>query len=328
MKLEHKFVVPAPVEQTWAAFNDLERVVPCFPGATLTGYEGDDFTGSCKVKLGPVSLQYSGTGSFLERDESDHHAVIEAKGKDRRGNGTATARVTARLAGISDGSTEVTVDTDLTITGRPAQFGRGLIQDVSNKLLDQFTTCLKSKLNQPASGPATEASEGGGAGSAQPAATVGPARAAGATGRAAGATGRADGAMDRSAAGDSPTHQAKAADESSDATMDGQSAGTARENSAGTAGGESVRAARGESAGTGQEKSAGTGREEPGGAAREEPGAAGQEKPSGAWREESAEGETVALDLGSTLLPMLAKRAAPYLIGAVLALVLRRLFRR
>jgi uncharacterized protein len=149
VKLEHKFVVPAPVEQTWAAFNDLERVVPCFPGATLASYEGDDFTGSCKVKLGPVSLQYSGTGTFVERDEAGHHAVIEAKGKDRRGNGTASARVTARLAGTADGSTEVTVDTDLTITGRPAQFGRGLIQDVSNKLLDQFTTCLKTKLDTP-----------------------------------------------------------------------------------------------------------------------------------------------------------------------------------
>ncbi|NIK60599.1 SRPBCC domain-containing protein [Kribbella shirazensis] len=160
MKLEHRFVVPAPVEETWAAFNDLERVVPCFPGATLGSHDGDDFTGSCKVKLGPVSLQYTGTGTFLERDESDHHAVIEAKGKDKRGNGTATARVTARLTGADSGTTEVTVDTDLTITGRPAQFGRGLIQDVSDRLLDQFTACLTTKLGaapeEPT--PATEPS--------------------------------------------------------------------------------------------------------------------------------------------------------------------------
>ncbi|MEU8222838.1 SRPBCC family protein [Kribbella sp. NPDC048915] len=151
MKLEHKFVVPAPVDTTWAAFNDLERVVPCFPGATLTSSEGDDFTGACKVKLGPVSLQYTGTGTFVERDESDHHAVIEAKGKDRRGNGTATARVTARLTAGPGDTTEVTVDTDLTITGRPAQFGRGLIQEVSDKLLDQFTECLKTKLDTTSS---------------------------------------------------------------------------------------------------------------------------------------------------------------------------------
>ncbi len=132
MRLEHKFVVPAPIEQAWAAFNDLERVVPCFPGATLTSYDGDEFEGSCKVKLGPVSLQYTGNGSFVERDPANHHAVIEAKGKDRRGNGTATARVTAHLTASGPASTEVSVDTDLTVTGRPAQFGRGLIQDVSD----------------------------------------------------------------------------------------------------------------------------------------------------------------------------------------------------
>ena len=83
MKLEHKFVVPAPIEQTWAAFNDLERVVPCFPGATLTSYDGNEFTGSCKVKLGPVSLQYSGNGAFAERDPADHHAVIEDRKSTR-----------------------------------------------------------------------------------------------------------------------------------------------------------------------------------------------------------------------------------------------------
>ncbi|MFF0271221.1 SRPBCC family protein [Kribbella sp. NPDC004536] len=214
MKLEHKFVVPAPLEQTWAAFNDLERVVPCFPGATLTSYEGDDFTGTCKVKLGPVSLQYSGTGTFLERDESAHAAVIEAKGKDRRGNGTATAHVTTRLTGTSDNTTEVTVDTDLTITGRPAQFGRGLIQDVSNKLLDQFTACLKTKLQTP------DASE-------------------------------------------------------------------------------------------------------------EQPSPEKPESPPTTTNARTSviEDEPPALDLGTTVLPMLARRAAPYLIGAVLALVLRRLLR-
>jgi carbon monoxide dehydrogenase subunit G len=354
VKLEHRFVVPAPVEQTWAAFNDLERVVPCFPGATLTGYEGDDFTGSCKVKLGPVSLQYSGTGSFVERDEYDHHAVIEAKGKDRRGNGTATARVTARLAGISEGSTEVTVDTDLTITGRPAQFGRGLIQDVSNKLLDQFTTCLKSKLNQPTS--ATEAGGGG----AQPAAAGNSADAAGSAGaaggvggggaagsdstQAVGATGQPDGAMGRSASGDSREQSPNAERENSPGTAGREPAGTAgadtagtgRENSTGTAHRESAGVARGESSGMGRGQSTGTARGESTGTARgESAGTAhsGSEgtaraESAGTGREESAEAEAVALDLGSTLLPMLAKRAAPYLIGAALALVLRRLFRR
>lgn len=221
MKLEHKFVVPAPVEQTWAAFNDLERVVPCFPGATLTSYDGDDFVGSCKVKLGPVSLQYSGNGTFVERDPAAHHAVIEAKGKDRRGNGTATARVTAHLTASGSDSTEVTVDTDLTITGRPAQFGRGLIQDVSNQLLNQFTTCLTTKLDT-ATAPAAPAE---------------------------------------------PAEPASAASASSTA-----------------------------------------------------PPTSAEVPPP--------ESSAPALNLSSTLLPVLARRVAPYLIGAIAALLLRRLFRR
>lgn len=283
MKLEHKFVVPASVEQTWAAFNDLERVVPCFPGATLTGYEGDDFTGSCKVKLGPVSLQYSGTGTFVERDEAQHHAVIEAKGKDRRGNGTATARVTARLSGTADGATEVSVDTDLTITGRPAQFGRGLIQDVSNKLLDQFTTCLKTKLNQPtteqpATAPPTAAQQPG-ADQTNAGATAAAKTAAGATG--AGAAGVEEAGVEEAGVGDAGVG----------ATGAGESGSRASGAAAGTSGG-----------GSRADGSRGSG--------------------------DSAGDDAVALDLGRTVLPMVAKRAAPYLIGAVLALVLRRLFSR
>ena len=205
MKLEHQFVVPAPVEQAWAAFNDLERVVPCFPGATLTSFDGDGFVGSCKVKLGPVSLQYTGNGTFSERDEAAHLAVIEAKGKDRRGNSTATAHVTTRLTAAGDSATTVTVETDLKVTGRPAQFGRGLMQEVSDKLLDQFVANLTEEL---------------------------------------GATPSFEEAV--------PPDPAEASSPSGDA----------------------------------------------------------------------------ALDLGSTLVPALARRLAPYLIGAVLALLLRRLIRR
>ncbi len=157
MKLEHQFTVPASVEDTWVAFNDLERVVPCFPGAKLDSTEGDEFTGSCKVKLGPISLQYNGSGKFLERDESARTAVLEAKGKDRRGNGTASAKVSAALSEGSDG-TLVNVVTDLNITGKPAQFGRGVMQDVSDKMLAQFVECLQTKLGEPeadTTGPAS-----------------------------------------------------------------------------------------------------------------------------------------------------------------------------
>ncbi|WP_020387574.1 SRPBCC family protein [Kribbella catacumbae] len=218
MKLEHQFVVPAPVEQAWAAFNDLERVVPCFPGATLTSYDGDEFVGSCKVKLGPVSLQYNGNGTFTERDEATHRAVVEAKGKDRRGNGTATVHVTAQLTASGDSATAVTVETDLTVTGRPAQFGRGLIQEVSDKLLDQFVACLTKELGTPAEATQTPAE---------------------------------------------PSAASAGAPTSSGPTSSG-----------------------------------------------------------------SASSGEAALDLGSTLVPALARRLAPYLIGAMLALVLRRLLRR
>ncbi|UPK74481.1 SRPBCC family protein [Nocardioidaceae bacterium SCSIO 66511] len=166
MELTHKFTVPASVDETWAAFNDLERIAPCFPGATLSSVEGDEFKGSVKVKLGPIALQYNGTGQFIERDESARRAVIEAKGKDRRGNGTASATVTAQLTPDGDG-TAVEVGTDLAITGKPAQFGRGVIQDVSDKLLGQFVDCIAGKLGS-AEEPAAEEPEPAAAGAGQP----------------------------------------------------------------------------------------------------------------------------------------------------------------
>jgi len=144
--LKHEFTVPASVEDTWKAFNDLEMVAGCFPGASLTSVDGDEFKGSCKVKLGPISLVYTGTGTFLERDGDAHRFVLEANGKDKRGNGTAGATVTAVLSDTGSGSTNASVTTDLSITGKPAQFGRGVIQDVSDKLLNQFVACLESKV--------------------------------------------------------------------------------------------------------------------------------------------------------------------------------------
>nr|WP_218855886.1 SRPBCC family protein [Nocardioides daedukensis] len=144
--MTHEFTVPASIDETWLAFNDLESVAGCFPGATVTSIEGDTFTGSCKVKLGPIALVYNGTGSFTEKDEAAHVMKITAKGKDKRGNGTAGADVVATMVAVSDAETRVTVVTDLNITGKPAQFGRGVIQDISDKLLGQFVECLKTKV--------------------------------------------------------------------------------------------------------------------------------------------------------------------------------------
>jgi uncharacterized protein len=143
--LNHSFTVPASVAETWRTFEDIESVAGCFPGATVTEVEGNDFKGTCKVKLGPIAMVYSGSGTFVEKDEAAHRFVVDAKGKDKRGNGTAGAVVTATFAEDS-GATRVDVQTDLAITGKPAQFGRGVIEDVSNKLLQQFVTCLQDKV--------------------------------------------------------------------------------------------------------------------------------------------------------------------------------------
>jgi uncharacterized protein len=165
VELTHRFTVPASLADTWAAFNDIESVAGCFPGATVTSVEGDDFTGTCKVKLGPIALVYGGTGSFTSKDEAAGTFALEAKGKDKRGNGTAGANVTAALTDAGGGSTEVEVVTDLHITGKPAQFGRGVIQDVSDKLLNQFVACLEEKLQGPPAAAAApeSAAEGEGA---------------------------------------------------------------------------------------------------------------------------------------------------------------------
>jgi len=168
VQLNHRFTVPASIDETWSAFNDLERIAPCFPGAALTSVEGDEFTGTCKIKLGPISMQYGGSGRFLERDEAAFRAVIEAKGKDKRGNGTAAATVTAQLVAEGDTSTNVEVVTDLAITGKPAQFGRGVMQDVSDKLLGQFATCLETRLG-PAATTLSDTESVGDVGSGEPA---------------------------------------------------------------------------------------------------------------------------------------------------------------
>lgn len=149
MDLEHSFTVPTPVEETWAHFQDIAAVAECFPGAQVTavtsGEDGDSFEGTCKVKLGPIALVYAGSGKFTERDDQAHRFVVEAKGKDKRGNGTAGATVTLSMADAAPG-TSVDVLTDLAITGKPAQFGRGVMQDVSDKLLGQFIACLEQRL--------------------------------------------------------------------------------------------------------------------------------------------------------------------------------------
>jgi uncharacterized protein len=246
VQLEHRFTVPASIDVAWDALMDLESVGSCFPGATVTSVEGDEFSGTCKVKLGPISMQYSGSGKFTERDDSSHRAVIEAKGKDKRGNGTAAVTVTTSLTAESEERTAVEVDTDLNITGKPAQFGRGVIQDVSDKLLNQFTECLESKI------------------------------------------GAAD---DQGAAAESaPASVPESAEPAAASTAPPASATTPP---AATA-----------------------------------PPASATREPQTATRA-AQESESSALDLGATVLPVLAKRYAPYAVGALVVLfVLWRILRR
>lgn len=142
MKLENEFHVDAPVEQAWRLLLDVERIAPCMPGAQLQEVEGDEYRGIVKVKVGPITAQYKGTARITEADEINHRAVIRAEGRDTRGQGNASATATAVLQPDGEG-TRVSIDSDVTITGKVAQFGRGVIADVSAKLLDQFVACLE-----------------------------------------------------------------------------------------------------------------------------------------------------------------------------------------
>ena len=143
MELSNEFRVPLPVDEAWALLTDVERIAPCMPGAQLQEVEGDEYRGIVKVKVGPITAQYKGKATFKERDENAHRAVLLAEGRETRGQGNASASIAATLESDGDG-TRVSIVTDLAVTGRVAQFGRGVLADVSAKLLDQFVACLES----------------------------------------------------------------------------------------------------------------------------------------------------------------------------------------
>jgi carbon monoxide dehydrogenase subunit G len=145
MLLHHEFVVDLPLEETWTLFQDLPRVVTCFPGAELTGGDGDTYEGGVKLKVGPISAKYGGQASFVERDHARHRAVIAAAGRDSTGQGTAAATITAVLSTVAEG-TKVEVETDLSLTGKVAQFGRGAITEVGDRMLGMFVERLRTAL--------------------------------------------------------------------------------------------------------------------------------------------------------------------------------------
>ena len=145
MELNNEFRVAVPAAKTWQVLTDVERVAPCIPGAQLLSVDGDDFTGAVKVKVGPITVSYKGEASFQEKDEAAQRVVIKASGKETRGSGNAAALVTAQLKDEGD-ATHVVITTDLTISGKAAQFGRGVLADVSTNLIGQFARNLEAEL--------------------------------------------------------------------------------------------------------------------------------------------------------------------------------------
>ncbi|VAW06801.1 Carbon monoxide oxidation accessory protein CoxG [hydrothermal vent metagenome] len=168
MKIENEFRVNAPIDVAWAFLTDIPAIAPCMPGAKLTSVEDQTYAGTIKVKVGPVTAEYSGTATFVEKDDTAHRLELSAKGRDSRGSGNADAVIVAQLT-PDDDTTVVNIDTDLKISGKVAQFGRGVMVDVSNKLIGQFVECLEDKIRQSQQADAAPTgSEAGDAGNAGP----------------------------------------------------------------------------------------------------------------------------------------------------------------
>jgi carbon monoxide dehydrogenase subunit G len=179
MELNHEFTVPAHVDRAWAVLTDIEQIAPCMPGAELTEVDGDTYHGTVKVKVGPITVQYKGTASIVEKDEAAHRVVLKAAGRDARGQGNASATVTALMTPNGD-STTVFIGTDLSIAGKVAQFGRGVMSDVSAKLLEQFVNNIEADLLEPEGGAEAAPADGVAAPAGGAAAPAGGAAASGA----------------------------------------------------------------------------------------------------------------------------------------------------
>lgn len=162
MKIENNFSVNAPIEDAWKVILDLERVAPCLPGAAIEEAAGDEYQGTMAVKLGPISARYRGTVKVEETDESNHRVVLKATGKETRGQGSASATITSSMSEES-GATNVVVETDMEVTGKVAQFGRGIMQDVASELMDRFSTCVEQEIVGGGSEGAGGSEEDGGA---------------------------------------------------------------------------------------------------------------------------------------------------------------------
>ena len=174
MEMDHSFTVPVPPDRAWDVLLDVQRIAPCMPGASVDEFDGEVVTGRIKVKVGPVSLTYRGTAKFTERDPDAKVILLEASGKETRGAGTASATVRASMEPESSGAaTKVTMHTTMNVTGRPAQFGRGVMVEVGGKLVEKFAENLAQMITADgAAGAGVAEDAGGGASAGQPAATA------------------------------------------------------------------------------------------------------------------------------------------------------------
>ncbi|UAL30833.1 SRPBCC family protein [Nocardioides rotundus] len=314
MELRHEFTVPTGVQEAWDHFQDIASVATCFPGAQVTSVDGDTFSGQVKVKLGPIALVYTGQGEFVEKDASARRFVVDAKGRDKRGNGTAGAKVTLTMTEQAPDSTSVEVLTDLAVTGKPAQFGRGVMQDVSDKLLGQFTQCLERQVQ--AGGTAAASADSGAA-----TASAG----SGAAGSGSGSGDALSGAAPDSSSEGTPLAAAAASSSGGLLAAAGApSVGTGSSSGAGASGSGSGGSGSGSGGLLASESAPSVGAEAPasGGSA----GSSGVSASSASSSDDdSGDG---ALDLGATVLPVLARAYWKQAVGGVVALwVLRRLFR-
>ena len=194
MELEHSFTIPVPAERAWQVLLDVEQVAPCMPGATVNSVDDDVVTGRIKVKVGPVALTYSGSARFTERDEQALRVTLEASGKETRGSGTASAKVRSSLQDEGD-QTRVTVHTTMTVTGRPAQFGRGVMADIGGRIIEKFATNLAAQLAGGGQAQAVPAAGADGAGEGSAAAAARESNGAAAAGESAGAAVSGNGAL-------------------------------------------------------------------------------------------------------------------------------------
>jgi carbon monoxide dehydrogenase subunit G len=161
VKIDNEFTVSVPIQEAWDVMLDLQKIAPCLPGAAIQEEKGGgEYDGTMKVKIGPITANYKGTVKVEEADEANHRAVLQATGRDARGQGTASATIVSTLQEEGSDSTKVNVETDMKLTGRAAQFGRGIAQDVATRMLTQFAECLEREISGgPEEGAATSAAQ-------------------------------------------------------------------------------------------------------------------------------------------------------------------------